>query len=245
MLSPTNTAGGARYYHSLLVGFVSFFVCLLFLGSNIFHWLLKKKNLSLLNSWNNRSSELKTCDRYSPQLTVLSLLFKDWKKKKKRGWWSLFFVHQSEDRGENDRWVFCFLIFATSDANRLEVPVSMRNKVIKVPDKKKKNSTESELRFWAEEVEVQTYVWQPKLHWSLTLNLSLQGTSIWVTKLQNGGQEKETVREKMLQQNNHKLSQRTWTQHRKHLLCSTRQFSISSVLLHPLNLKFSLTYLSN
>ena len=84
MLSPTNTAGGARYYHSLLVGFVSFFVCLLFLGSNIFHWLLKKKNLSLLNSWNNRSSELKTCDRYSPQLTVLSLLFKDWKKKKKR-----------------------------------------------------------------------------------------------------------------------------------------------------------------
>ena len=143
MLSPTNTAGGARYYHSLLVGFVSFFVCLLFLGSNIFHWLLKKKNLSLLNSWNNRSSELKTCDRYSPQLTVLSLLFKDWKKKKKRGWWSLFFVHQSEDRGENDRWVFCFLIFATSDANRLEVPVSMRNKVIKVPDKKKKKTAQS------------------------------------------------------------------------------------------------------
>lgn len=143
MLSPTTclhkkTAGGVRYYHFLCV----YYFCGLtyFPGSAKF---LKK----------NRS------DTYSPQLTVLSLHFQDGKEKKRHlqiaceADVTCFCSSEWRQRWE---WQMGFCGFWILRPEMVTDRRCRWARANKVPDKKNKNSAESELRFWAEEVEVQT-----------------------------------------------------------------------------------------
>lgn len=125
------------------------------------------------------------------------------------GWRNLFlFIRVKTEVGMTDGFLW-FLNFATRNGDRSEVSLSTSKQ--STWQKKTKTAPSLSWDFGPRRWRCKLHVWQPKLHWSLTLKRSLQGTSIWVTRLQNGGEEKETVWEKdklFLQQNNHKEPQR-------------------------------------
>lgn len=124
------------------------------------------------------------------------------------GWRNLFlFIRVKTEVGMTDGFLW-FLNFATR--NRWQIGGVAEHEQTKCLTKKTKTAPSLSWDFGPRRWRCKLYVWQPKLHWSLTLKRSLQGTSIWVTRLQNGGEEKETVWEKdklFLQQNNHKEPQ--------------------------------------
>lgn len=125
------------------------------------------------------------------------------------GWRNLFlFIRVKTEVGMTDGFLW-FLNFATR--NRWQIGGVAEHEQTKYLTKKTKTAQSLRWDFGPRRWRCKLHVWQPKLHWSLTLKRSLQGTSIWVTRLQNGGEEKETVWEKdklFLQQNNHKEPQR-------------------------------------